>query len=399
MWSQKYKPKNLKEFVNQRDALEKFLNWIKKGKKDKALLFFGPPGVGKTALVEAYALENKLDLIELNASDYRSSAQIKEVLGSSATQASLFKKGKIFLIDEIDGLAGIEDRGGATEIIKIIKESVHPIILTANNPYHPKLKNLRQYCELVEFKKIHVLDIEKRLKEICEREGIKVDREVLREIARKSEGDLRSAINDLEAVAYGRKELKLEDLDSLGYREREASIFDALKIIFKTKVTLSAKLAINNVDKDPEEILWWIENNISKEFENPEEIAKAFDYLSKADLFRQWIISRNYWRFRAYMIDLMTGGIAVSKKEIYRKFTKYQYPEILKILSLLKYERQESKEILKKLSEKLHCSTRKIKFHFLPYLKIILKNHAIRKKFFEDLNLKEEDKEIFEKII
>ena len=51
----KYKPKNLKEFVNQKEAVEVFLKWIKRWKpRSEALLFHGMPGVGKTALIEAY---------------------------------------------------------------------------------------------------------------------------------------------------------------------------------------------------------------------------------------------------------------------------------------------------------------------------------------------------------
>jgi replication factor C large subunit len=155
----KHKPKNLDEYVDQKDALDQFLKWIERWRHGKALLFHGPPGTGKTALVEAYCQEKGLDLIQLNASDYRSAAQIKEVLGSSVQQSSLFKRGKIFMIDEIDGLAGREDKGGVREIISIIKKSSYPVILTANDPWNKRLRSLRQYCQLVQFKKIPVWDI------------------------------------------------------------------------------------------------------------------------------------------------------------------------------------------------------------------------------------------------
>ncbi|MEM5794063.1 MAG: replication factor C large subunit [Candidatus Aenigmatarchaeota archaeon] len=372
MWSEKYRPKSLKEFVNQKEALEKFLAWVKNWKPgSKAMLFYGPPGTGKTALVQAYAQEKNLEFVEMNASDFRSKTQIEEVFGRSMLQKPLFKKSKIFLIDEIDGIAGREDIGGISAIIKIIKESNYPCILTANNPYDPKLRSLREECILVEFKKIHVFDIEKRLEEICKKEGISVEKEVLRNLAKRAEGDLRAAINDLEVVAAGRKKVTLEDLEALGYRERETTIFDALKIIFKTQSSISAKLAIASVDKDPEEIFWWIENNITKEYEKPEEIAKAFDALSKADLFRQRITLTQNWRFRGYMIDLMTAGVALSKKEMYRKFTRYEYPQKLIILGGTKTMRKEEKELLFKLSQVLHCSTKKIRLEFLPYLRII----------------------------
>lgn len=392
MWIVKYKPKNLKEFVDQKEAVEKFLKWISSWKPGaKAMLFYGMPGVGKTALVEAYANEKNLDLIQLNASDYRSATQIREVLGRSMQQQSLFRKGKIFLIDEIDGIAGREDYGGVGEIIKIIKESRFPIVLTANDPYEEKLRSLREYCILVEFKKIPIWDIEKRLAEICKKEGIKADKKVLRELAKLSEGDLRAAIIDLETVARGKKEIRMEDLKALSYREKEVSIFDALKLIFKTKSALAAKLSIRNVDKDPDEIFWWIENNIAKEYEKPEEIARAYEILSKADLFRSWVTSRQNWRLKGYMIDLMTAGIATAKKEMYRKFTKYQYPSKLAILGGTKVERKAMSELLDKLSKNFHCSTRKVRKEFLPFLRLMLKNSSLEKQIKSSLNLTKEE--------
>jgi replication factor C large subunit len=393
VWTVKYKPKNLKEFVNQQDTVDIFLKWMKTWKPEsKALLFYGSPGTGKTALVEAYAYENKLDLIQLNASDYRSAKQIKEILGTSMQQQSLFRRGKIFMIDEVDGLAGHEDYGGVGEIINIIKGSQFPIILTSNSPWNSKLRSLRNHCQLVQFKKIHIFDIERRLKQICENEKIKTDEEVLKQLAKRSDGDLRSAINDLETIAQGKEFIEQNDLEVLGYRERETNIFDALKIIFKTKSALAAKLSINNIDKDPEEIFWWIENNIAAEYEDPKEIAKAFDALSKADLFRNWVSFRQNWRLKGYMIDLMTAGVAVAKKDMYRKFTRYQYPQNIMMLGRTKGTRAEQKELLKKLSSQLHCSTRKLKMHYLPYFKIILKKPY--KEFMDSLNLTKDEIEL-----
>jgi len=391
-FTQKYKPKNLKEFVNQKEAVEIFLKWFNKWKPGyKPLLFYGVPGTGKTCIAEALANEKFYDFIEMNASDVRSASQIKEVFGHSMTQQSLFKKGKIFLIDEVEGLFGKEDFGGVGEIIKIIKGSQHRIILTSNNPYNPKLRALRQYCVLIEFKKIHVFDIERRLKEICEKEKIKTDKEILRQIAKRAEGDLRSAINDLETVSQCKKEIVVADMEVLGHRERETNIFEVLRNIFKTQSALTAKLAINAADKDPEEIFWWIENNIASEYEKPEEIAKAYDMLSKADIFRKRISSRQNWRFKAYMIDLMTAGVATAKKATYRKFTRYQYPTNIMVLGRTKGSRAASREILGKLSQQLHCSTKKIRNDYLPFLKIMIKNKKMRENIANSFSLSKDD--------
>jgi replication factor C large subunit len=135
------------------------------------------------------------------------------------------------------------------------------------------------------------------LKKICEKEEIKFDDGALRELAKHCDGDLRSAMIDLEKISVGKNEISSEDLKLLDYREKGLSVFDALKIIFKTQNALAAKMSITDVDKDPDEVFWWIENNIPNEYEEHVEIVKAYDMLSKADLFRQWIKSRQNWRF------------------------------------------------------------------------------------------------------
>lgn len=365
----KYKPKNLKEFVGQKESVDFFRNWIKKWKKGKAILFHGPPGVGKTALVEAFTLENKFDLIEMNASDFRSEKKIDEVLGKSSQQLSLFNRGKIFLIDEIDGLAGQEDRGGTGEIIGIIKKSIHPIVLTANDPWNPKLRSLRSYVQMVEFKKLPVWDIDKRLKEVAASEKIKIDPEFIRHLSKRSEGDLRAALNDLETISSV-SELSIKNIEDLGFRERGENIFEVIRNIFKTRTAIAAKLAINNSDKDPDEIFWWIENNIANEYEDPEEIAKAFDALSRADIFNRRILSSQNWSMKAYMIDMMTAGVSAAKSDVYRKFTRYQYPSNIMILGRTKAKRAEMKESLAKMAKVLHCSSKKVKNEFLPFFKI-----------------------------
>jgi len=385
MFTIKYRPKSLKDFVDQKEALAKFLEWYRNWKPgSKAALLYGKPGTGKTCLVEAFANDKNLELIQMNASDVRSKKQIEEVFGHASAVASFFKKGRIFLIDEVDGISGKEDAGGIQAIIEIIKKSKHPVVLTANDPYDPKLRVLREYCELIPFGDIPVWDIEKKLKEICDKEGIEYDKEVLNQLAKRSEGDLRAAINDLETIARGKKKITLKDLEVLGYRERERDMFEALKILFKTTSLTGARLSIANVDLEPEIIMWWIEENIPNEYEKAEEIARAYEALAKADLFRARIMSRNYWKLMRYMNDLMTAGVSLAKDEMYRKFTKYQFPTKLRYLASNKEEREQEKERLKKLSKLLNCSTKKIRTEFLPYFKVLEKDKNFQ-KFFESM--------------
>jgi len=331
---------------------------LKRWKPGKALLLYGPTGIGKTLIASAIANEKNMRLLEINASDNRTASSIKKNLEPATKDGSL-SKNRLILIDEIDGLSSA-DRGGASEIKRMIKESKFPIILTANNAYDPKLRILRSYCELIKLKRIPVNLIEKRLREICKKERLKIDSFTIREIAINSNGDIRSAINDLEIA-------------SIGYREREKNIFDVLRIIFQGKDLKTVLKSINQCDKDIDEIIWWVEQNICTEFKDIEEVAKAFDILSKADLFRSKIIINRNYRFKGYMKNLI-AGIALVRKKPYYKFNLYKPPDRLIILGRTKMVRYKRDEIYENLGNFLHCSKRKVKEQ-LPYLKIIMKEH------------------------
>ncbi|MEM1528231.1 MAG: DUF815 domain-containing protein, partial [Sulfolobales archaeon] len=92
-WVFKYRPRRIDELVNQEEAKRLFIEWLnswfqgKPGKK--AVLLYGPPGSGKNSLVEAAAKERGLELIEMNASDYRRSTDIERIAIVSSRGGSL----------------------------------------------------------------------------------------------------------------------------------------------------------------------------------------------------------------------------------------------------------------------------------------------------------------------
>ncbi|MFQ6020872.1 MAG: replication factor C large subunit [Candidatus Aenigmatarchaeota archaeon] len=349
MLIEKYKPKKLREIVGQISVIRQVTEWLRNWEPGKALLLYGPTGIGKTIIIEVIAKENKWNLFEINASDNRSAKTIKEKLKPIIKQNSLLGE-RIILIDEVDGLYS-SDRGGLPEIIKIIKESAFPVILTANDAYDRKLISLRGYCDLIKMRRIPVNLIEKKLRQINYKESLGLSDKAIREIAQNSNGDLRSAINDLE-LSKG----------EIGIRERKIDIFNTLKIIFKTQDLLTALNAINNSEKDIDEIFWWIEENIPNEYEKPEEIAKAFEMLSKADLFKSKIIKNQNYRFKKYMVE-MVAGVALAKEKPYRKFVSYKFPAKPRF-----FKRDEN---LIELAKQLHCSKKCVSAQ-MPYLRIIM---------------------------
>jgi len=155
----KYAPKNSSEIVGQEKALAElkvFINTFKTQKK-KAAFVYGPSGVGKTAAVYALAHESGLEVLEINASEFRNKEHIHTIVGGAINQQSLFSKGKIILVDEVDGLSGTKDRGGLQEIVRIIQKTSFPIILTATNPWDNKFSSVRGKSNLIAFKELDAM--------------------------------------------------------------------------------------------------------------------------------------------------------------------------------------------------------------------------------------------------
>ncbi len=379
----KYKPRIVRDIVGQDDCASQVSAWLGAWKPGaKALFLYGPSGTGKTSLVQAIAAEKKLELIELNASDYRTAEQIESIIGQASKQQSLFGRRKLMLIDEVDGITG-DDRGAVASITKIIKESKFPVVLTANDAWDLRLRNLHTVSELVKFKKVAWTSISKKLGEIALNEKIKIAPETLKEISIKSSGDMRSAINDLETAAMK----KTGDLD-YGMRDRTQSIFESLRTIFKTETAITAKRALDGVDEEPEAVFWWIENNIANEYKDAQEIAKALEKLSMANLMFTRIKSRQRWSLLSYAIELMTAGVAMSKKNRYGGFTSYKPPQFLMMMGRTKRSRAMRNEICAKIGDKIHASSKTVRTEYLPYLKIIMKSEP---KIAEGLGLSQEE--------
>ncbi|XRO75245.1 replication factor C large subunit [Methanocaldococcus sp. 28A] len=392
-WVEKYRPKSLKDVAGHDKVKEKLKTWIEsylRGEHPKPILLVGPPGCGKTTLAYALANDYGFEVIELNASDKRNASIIKKVVGHAANSSSVLGKRFLIVLDEVDGISGKEDAGGVSELIKIIKKAKNPIILTANDAYATSIRNLLPYVEIIQLNPLNKTSVYKVLKKIAEKEGLDVDDKTLKMIAQHSAGDLRSAINDLEALALS-GDLSYEAAQKLPDRKREANIFDALRIILKTTHYGIATTALMNVDETPDVIIEWIAENVPKEYEKLDEVERAFEYLSKADRYLGRVMRRQNYSFWKYATTLMTAGVALSKDEKYRKWTPYSYPKIFRLLTQTKAEREILNKILKKIGEKTHTSSKRAKFD-LQMLKILAKeNPSVAADLIDYFDIKEDE--------
>jgi len=380
-WTLKYKPKTLGEVVGNREAIAELITWLRSWErgipKKRAAFLYGPPGIGKTVAVEALANDWNLELVEKNASDYRTEEAVQKFAGLASQYGTLFGKKRLILFDELDGLTGREDRGGVGAIIRVVKQARCPIILIANNAYDPRLSSLRYYCLLIKFKRLPARSVAKRLKQICEHVGIEAEEEALKFIAQRSQGDVRSAINDLQALAQGKKRLTYEDVSWLAHRDRKDAIFNVLRLVFYSKSCDAAKNAVDMADVDHNMLFEWIYENMPYHLRDPEDLAKAMESLAIADLYRSRIRQTHNWKLTRYVIDFMTAGVAVAREKTKPAgFVPLRFPERIKMLSRTKMERQMQSKIGSKIKRRCHISAVKAKREFLPYLKVIFESNV-----------------------
>jgi len=386
---EKYRPRTLDEVVAGKNVVQPILEWAQewqKGNRQKPLLLAGPPGTGKTSI--ALALGNSMgwEVIELNASDQRNMQIINRIVGEGAFSETLSGefgfysstegKYRLIILDEVDNIHKREDYGGESSLTKIIKKvPAQPLILIANEPY--KLSPaLRTLCKMVNFRRLTARMVASALKRICKIEGIKADKEALIALAENAGGDLRAAVNDLQAIAEGEGEIKIEDI-VIGKRTQETDVFKVIQKIFKS-FDASVHGETMLLDETPDDIIAWIDENISLEYTG-EELLKGYRLLSTADVFLGRVRRRQYYKLWKYASYLMTVGIQQVKEEEKGGFTRYKRPQIWQQLFRTRAKRIKKDKILAKIGAHSHLSKRKASTEMYYFISFFISKVDVEK--------------------
>ena len=204
MWVEKYRPKILSDIVNQTEIIGSLEVLIANPSDMPHLLFSGSAGVGKTTaamcisnqILGEYAKEYTL---ELNASDERGIGMVREKVKKFSRFAGMADAPfKLIILDEADEMTN----DAQTALRRIIEDTAQycRFILIANN-ISKIIEPIQSRCATFKFTTIPEEDVIDRLGEIAKKEKVKFDKKGLKAIYEYSEGDMRHAINLLQATA------------------------------------------------------------------------------------------------------------------------------------------------------------------------------------------------------
>jgi len=391
-WTQKYAPQRRSEVVGNTASVNSIIGFLnrfrniklRKKLNKRALLLYGPPGIGKTSSVLAIANALKFDVVIVNASDKRNKSSLQSV-----RNASLFSSleeilgtdviGQILLIDEVDGLSGTADRGGIREIADIIKATRVPIILTANDVSAQKFKTLRANCELNKFEPPTEKDILKILKRIATSESIEVSDQTLLKIITSSKNDIRGSINSFQTLGSGRDTVVDEDLSILSYRDQSIDIRDFLRTLFVEKDAAKANSQtrlLSNVDYSK---LLLILRDVTSRIIDPLDyttLAAAYELLARADVSLTRASRKRIWSQLFYFYAFITKGLTsiVPSIEYLPPFQDWQL-QVPQFWITLARQRK-GRSIARKVGSKCLVSGDTANSEIFPYLRVIFNNNA-----------------------
>jgi len=326
-WPEKHRPRNLDLIVGNQNAVSSLKAWVMSWKKGipskRAALLIGPPGIGKTATVGALSNELDMELVEFNSSDKRNKDSIETLVWRAASQQTLDGRFRIILLDEVDGLSGTSDRGGVGAIVKVIQDAVHPIVMTANDPNSPRLKDLFKISQVFSFEQITNENITSVLVRIAKQNKAKVPQDIINQIAENSGGDLRAAISDLETfVKKGTMETSIEP----AIRDVRRGTEETLRRIFMTTDAEIARRLLSESELDHDALVLWLEENLHLHLLSQKELSDGFDGLSLADLALGRIMRNQNWKLLSYVYDFLATGVAGSRNTTPYRKVSYSQP-------------------------------------------------------------------------
>lgn len=246
-WIEKYRPETLQEVVGQDDITRRLESYVKNNTMPN-LLFSGSAGIGKTSCSVALAKEFfkesfSQNFLELNASDERGIDVVRDTIKNFARTLAFDFGFKIIFLDESDALTTDAQQALRRTMEKYVRTC--RFILSCN--YSSKIiEPIQSRCVVFRFSQLNPKAISEKMNEISKNEKVSIDDKAIEAIVYVSSGDLRKAINVLQAASSTGEKVTEKIVYEVSARARPEEVKEMIKLALSGKF-LEARSALDKL--------------------------------------------------------------------------------------------------------------------------------------------------------
>ena len=267
----------------------------------------------------------------------------------------------------------LSDRGGLAAIARLVGTTRQPIVLTVNDErsltrYSPIF---RTKVQRIRFFPVHDAELADFVERVARSERITLYPGTLESIVHRAHGDVRAALNDLDAIAP--LPSGAWQLSALGFRDLTADFIALTGEALSTPRYYRSVEVQDRLDATPDDLLPWIEENLPAFSPDAVHRDAAFRVLSVADQFLTRARRARVYGLWSYASELMTGGVSLALRDRPGGpgAPEAMFPRFLAEMGYSRGFRTTREGLAKKAGRRLHLSTAKSREVVLPFLQRI----------------------------